>query len=89
MNGFFTRVGATEMALDWRIPNVGPTEWITDASNNLIRFDVSGASVVTPYSIVLPTGTYTCAEVIDYFCAAASTLTGSTFTGSVLDSFLQ
>jgi hypothetical protein len=65
LNGFFTRITPTEIALDWRVPNVSPTGDTSDASNNLISIDISGASSITSHPIILPTGQYTCADVIN------------------------
>jgi len=39
MNGFFTRIGVTELQLNWDVPNIS-----SDASSNLIILDVSGSA---------------------------------------------
>jgi hypothetical protein len=87
LNGFFTRVSPTEVALDWRIPNVGPTEDTSDASNNLVQVDISDG-IITTYSTILPTGLYTCEEVIRYWCADASAQSGKVFTPSLVGGVL-
>lgn len=53
LNGFFTRIGATEVVLEWNRPNIS-----ADLSNNVLVFDVSGASPVT-YSVGVSDGFYT------------------------------
>jgi len=40
MNGFFTRIGVTELQLNWDVPNIS-----SDASSNLIILDVSGSAL--------------------------------------------
>lgn len=40
MNGFFTRIGVTELQLNWDVPNIS-----SDASSNLIILDVSGKNL--------------------------------------------
>jgi len=40
MNGFFTRIGLTELNLNWDVPNIS-----SDASSNLILLDVSGSAI--------------------------------------------
>jgi len=64
LNGFFTRIAPTEVALDWRVPNIGPTESTSDASNNLVQIDISNGTIQT-YQVILPTGQYTCADAIN------------------------
>lgn len=39
LNGFFTRIGTTEVVLDWHYPNINK-----DLSNNWITVDVSGST---------------------------------------------
>lgn len=56
MNGFFTRLGMTEIVLDWSIPNIS-----TDLSNN--TFDISFNSVVT--TITLEDGIYNVKSALD------------------------
>ena len=54
-NGFFTRIGATEVVLEWNNPNV-------DGDNNVLIFDVSGTSGIT---LTLLPGFYTVADVMN------------------------
>ena len=45
LNGFFTRLGVSEVYLDWNTPNV-----FKDLSNNVLRYDVSGVgSIAIPF----------------------------------------
>jgi hypothetical protein len=41
-NGFFSRVGTTEVVLEWCLPNVS-----NDLSNNFLSFDISGTGAET------------------------------------------
>jgi len=63
LNGFFTRIGVTEVSLDWAVPN------ITDlAGNRTFTVTVTGAPA-NPYTVTLPQGTYTIAQVLDTLVA--------------------
>jgi len=79
LNGFFTRITPVEIALDWRIPNVGPTESTSDSSNNMVQVDVSGASTIDTHVIFLGTGCYSCADALDVWLVAFNQLTGYDF----------
>lgn len=63
LNGFFTRVSPTEVALDWRVPNVGPTEGSDDNQNNIVQIDIDG-NPGNPFVVTLPTGQYTAEDAI-------------------------
>ena len=59
INGFFTRIGTTEVVLEWNYPN------ITDASgndNNSFVYDISGGGGTV--SIQIPPGNYTVAGLL-------------------------
>lgn len=56
MNGFFTRVGLTEIVLNWNVPNIS-----TAYGNQRIIYDTSGG---TPTQINLLTGGYTVAAAL-------------------------
>jgi hypothetical protein len=70
LNGFFTRIGITEVCLDWCVHNL-------DAANGTssLIVDLSGAANTV---ITLPTGNYTVAECLDALVAALNALTGTT-----------
>lgn len=55
LNGFFTRIATSEVALEWNIPNVSP-----GLSNNTIVFDISAST----YTTTIPQGFYTTEELI-------------------------
>lgn len=55
LNGFFNRIGTSEVVLDWDIPNIG-----SKTLNNEIFFDVSGI----PLSTTLARGFYNVADVL-------------------------
>ncbi len=58
LNGFFTRIATTEIAMNWNVTNIASAY-----SNNLVVFDISGLGVQSP--ITLPDGCYTCADALD------------------------
>ena len=60
MNGFFTRIGTTEVVLEWCEDNI-----ITDYNDTLV-LDISGATnVKTGVSAVLSAGIYTVGDCLD------------------------
>lgn len=69
MNGYFTRIGATEVVMDWGIPN------ITEA-NNEVNYTISGESLTT---INLPVGFYNVAEALDAMAYEMSIASSRTF----------
>lgn len=59
LNGFFTRVGATEVVMEWNTPNVSP-----DYGNNVIEVSING--VVTPgTTTTIPSGFYTVEQALN------------------------
>jgi hypothetical protein len=54
-NGFFTRIGATEVVLEWNNPNI-------NIGNNILTFDVSGTAGI---ELELVTGFYTVASIMN------------------------
>ena len=61
LNGFFTRLGLTELALNWAVPNIG-----SDNSGNFVRIDLSGG---TPIIFTIPVGSYSAADALDTIVA--------------------
>lgn len=59
LNGFFTRIGLTELALDWAVPNIG-------SDNSGVTFDLSGGTSI-PFTI--PVGSYSAADALDTIVA--------------------
>jgi hypothetical protein len=57
LNGYFTRVAATEVVLDWFEPNI-----VTGVNDTFTVVKTSGA---VPYTVTLPYGTYTVAQALD------------------------
>lgn len=57
MNGYFTRVGVTEIVLEWNVPNI-----YNDISSCAV--DINGVGTVT---VALPIGLYTCADALNTF----------------------
>lgn len=59
LNGFFTRIATTELALNYNVPNISASN-----ANNVIIVDISGVGL---QSYTLPDGNYTCADVLNSF----------------------
>jgi len=59
LNGFFTRLGVTEVSLDFALPNI-----TTLSGNNTFTVTVTGAGA-NPYTVTLPSGMYTIAQILD------------------------
>lgn len=68
MNGFFTRVGTTEVVFEWGTPNV-------NAADGLFTYTVGG--LVNQFAI---TGFFTAAELIDAIKAGCNTFTATGVT---------
>lgn len=56
LNGFFTRLGVTEVVLEWSIPNISE-----NYGNHLFTVDVSGVE----YDITVPNGNYNVAQALN------------------------
>lgn len=56
MNGFFHRIGTSEVVLEWDVPNINSA-----LNNTLLRWDISGQTVST----IIGDGFYTVAELLD------------------------
>lgn len=69
-NGFFSRVALNEIVLDWCIPNIG-----VETENNTFAIQLSPGP--GSYSVVLPTGHYTVADVLDSIIIGLNTLAGA------------
>jgi hypothetical protein len=63
LNGFFTRLGVEEVTLDWGLPNINNI-----AGNTTFTVTVTGAPA-NPYTVTLPQGMYTIAQVLDTLVA--------------------
>jgi hypothetical protein len=65
-NGFFTRIGATEVVLEWQNPN------IVEGVNNTLEFTIVGGSPVT---LTLAEGFITVGNLLDASVSALNTAT--------------
>lgn len=74
LNGFFTRIGTTEVVLEWNLPNINE-----DLSNNWLEFDISGAPA-NPYRIYIPTGFYTVSQLLNNWQTEFNSSTPATMT---------
>ena len=75
LNGFFNRIGTTEVVVEWNLPNVSP-----NTNNNTIQVFVTGAPA-NPYTITLQNNLYTIADALNAIVAGLNALAlGSNFT---------
>jgi hypothetical protein len=58
LNGFFTRIAATELVVDWGLPNISQT-----LENVTFSVSITGGSEV--YVVTVPSGNYTVKTVLD------------------------
>lgn len=77
LNGFFNRIGVTEVVLDWLGNNI-----TADISG--VIFDVSGAVSVANVAVYLPTGGYSCADALDTIVSLYNALPSATRLGTTL-----
>jgi hypothetical protein len=83
LNGFFTRVGVTEVVLDWAVPNISAaTQWGSGFGNNTFSVNVTGAAA-NPYTLTLAPGFYTVAEVLDAMVVLLNTVGTGAFSISL------
>jgi hypothetical protein len=78
INGFFNRIGLTELTLEWFTPNISSA-----LNNNKLTIDISGANADTGTGSLpanLPDGFYTVAEVLDRLVASL-TVAANLFIG--------
>ena len=86
-NGFFTRIGTTEVVLEWCLPN------IENGVNNTLIFDICGATgIVTNQVITFEPGFYTVETLLDTLVNMLNDLsgtTGSTFLIQQIDGYTE
>ncbi len=70
-NGFFTRIGTTEVVLEWCEPNL---------VLQTITFDISGASTRSNQSVTYAAENLTVAALLDSICSNLAGANGCTFT---------
>jgi hypothetical protein len=68
-NGFFSRIGTTEVVLEWCEDNVS-----VDLSNNYVTMDISGVD----YTVQIPNGQYTVERALNYIASAFNDISGTT-----------
>jgi hypothetical protein len=80
LNGFFNRIGTTEVVLEWALPNISAANGaVNPLGNNTLEVIVTGAPA-NPYTITLPTSNYTIAEALDEIAVQLNALAlGSVF----------
>ena len=74
VNGFFTRIGLTELVLEWNQPNVSQTAKI---NNELIITAVGSSSGTTTTTFNPATGYYTGKAAIDFLLASLNTISAT------------
>ena len=79
INGYFYRIGTTEVVLEWCEPNM------TYPGIGPIVFDISGATTRSTKSVQSPEGNYTVASLLNYICANAGA-NGVSFAAQVVPS---
>lgn len=80
LNGFFTRIGTTEVVLEYKAANIS-----TDLSNNSLTIDLSGTVAGTiSTSAIITSGSYTAAELLNAVAAALTDISGSWSVAAVL-----
>ena len=77
LNGFFTRLGVTELAINWNVPNV------VTGTNDIIIVDISGVGLQT---FTLPQGCYTCADILNTFATLFNSQSGGGRTIAITSS---
>ena len=70
MNGFFTRIGTTEVVLEWCMPNI---------LDGTITFDISGATVRSTSSYNILSTFFNMAQLLDNIASAFDNTNGVTF----------
>lgn len=78
-NGFFTRVGTTEVVLEWCEPNI---------VNEEIIFDISGASVRSNQTITFAGLNATVEQLLSAIVDLMSPFNGCTFSVGIVDGFV-
>ena len=76
MNGFFSRIGTTEVVLEWCEENIN-SQW----NNRTITVDISGIAPNTysgTQTINLTSGFYTAKQALDLLCSDLTDLSGTT-----------
>lgn len=78
MNGFFTRIGTTEVVLEWKESNISG---VSGLDNNQITFDISGTGANThvgTHQVSLLEDNYTVADVLDALVKELNDISGTT-----------
>jgi hypothetical protein len=68
-NGFFSRIGTTEVVLEWCEDNIS-----YDLSNNWVSMNIGG----TVRTVSIPSGAYTVSRALNYIAAAFNDISGVT-----------
>jgi hypothetical protein len=80
LNGFFTRIGVSEVCLDWAVPNISAaTQWGSGFANNVFTVNITGA-LANPYTLTVPVGFYNVAQVLDAMVVQLNTVGTGTFS---------
>lgn len=71
-NGFMTRVGTTEVVLEWYTPNISEA-----LGNNTLVVDISGTGLVSGHQIVFPDNFFTVAQAFTFLVDELNDLSGT------------
>ena len=85
LNGYFTRIGTTEVVLEWTTPNIS-----SQIGNNTITIITDPAGTPTTSVITLPNGFYTAKDALDEIVALLNVSVGivTTYTLSPVNGVL-
>lgn len=75
-NGFFTRIGTTEVVLEWCEENIQGATSTYPATNNII-VDISGTGLVLQQNVTIPAGFYSVEGALDALAAELTDLSGT------------
>lgn len=75
-NGFFTRIGTTEVVLEWCEENIQSETATYEATNNIV-VDISGTGLVFNQSVSIPSGFYNVEDALDALAQELTDLSGT------------
>jgi hypothetical protein len=78
LNGFFTRIGTTEVVFEWTTPNIS-----ADLNNNELSYVVVSGGSVTSETFNIPAGFYSAYDILDYLFGTTGELNAYTSATNV------
>jgi hypothetical protein len=80
LNGFFNRIGTTEVVLEWTQPNIS-----LDLNNTILYLDIKNNSISYITQTSIPGGNYTVSALLDAIVAEFNIQNSATVGGAQLD----